>query len=162
VQNTNLERLRLAYLFARQRSDDPDTQNGAVLVSADGHMAYGANRLPSGVCRRDDRLVRPTKYVFLEHAERDAIFSAAATGVRTRGATLYCPWFACPDCARAIIQAGVAEVVGHERPFSLTPDRWIDSIEIARMMLDEAGVLQTIIGGDVGVSIRFDGRDVVM
>jgi dCMP deaminase len=49
----------------------------------------------------------------MEHAERDAIYKAAFVGMQTEGATLYVPWFACADCARAIIAAGITRVVGN-------------------------------------------------
>lgn len=152
----------MAYRHAVEFSDDPDTQNGAILVSRGGIIVRGANRFPNRVRRDDARLVRPAKYAWIEHAERDVIFAAASLGVTTEDATLYCPWFACPDCARAIIQSGISEVVGHDRPFSLTPDRWIEPIETARQMLSEAGVRQTIIPGDTGVPVRFNGSTVAM
>lgn len=162
MSNTDLEYLRLAYQYAAVWSDDPDTQNGAVIVPVNGGVVSGANRLPFGVSETPERLLRPQKYLWMEHAERDAIYAAAAAGVCTQGAKLYCPWFACPDCARAIIQAGIAEVIGHERPFSLTPARWVEPIETARQMLDEADVKMTVIGGDTGIAIKFDGKTVLM
>jgi dCMP deaminase len=162
VNNTDLEYLRLAYQYAAQWSDDPDTQNGSVLLTSRGYTSYGANRVPYGVTKTDGRRSRPAKYQWIEHAERDAIYAAASSGLCVHKSTLYCPWFACPDCARAIIQSGVSVVVGHEKPFSMTPERWIEPIEVARQMLFEAGVETRIVGGDTGVSIRFDGKLVIM
>jgi dCMP deaminase len=80
-------------------------------------------------------------------------------GVATAGATLYCPWFACTDCARAIIQAGITEVVGLISLRNATPARWLLNVEMAEKMLEEAGVSQRLLAGSVGVTIRFDGRD---
>jgi dCMP deaminase len=162
VNNTDLEYLRQAYLYAATWSDDPDTQNGAVLVSTRGYVVCGANRFPFGVNELPERLSRPSKYLYLEHAERDAVYAAAMSGIVAQGSTLYCPWFACPDCARAIIQSGIARVVGHDRPISMTPERWVEPIEVAKQMLAEAGVKMDVIGGETGVAIRFDGQTVVM
>ena len=51
-------------------------------------------------------------------------------------------WFPCTDCARAIIQAGITEVVGaHYDP---THERWGKSFITAMEMLTEAGVRVTI------------------
>ena len=104
-----------AYRWAEKFSTDPSTQNGAVLVSFDGWrdgqiVAWGANHFPQGVLESDERWQRPLKYSYVEHAERNAIFDAAARGVATAGLTMYVPWFACADCGRAIIQAGISNI----------------------------------------------------
>ena len=156
--DSDLDYLRAAYKYAASYSDDPNTQNGAVLVLADGSVHLGTNRIPPSVRRSPERLESPEKYSWIEHAERDAIMSACRAGESTLGSTLYCPWFACPDCARSIIQSGVSEVVGHAATMSRTPDRWASLLATAATMLHEAGVKARIVGGDVGVSLRFDGQ----
>jgi deoxycytidylate deaminase len=155
---TDLEYLAEACRHAATHSHDPNTQNGAILV-AGRHTVYAANCVPPGVKRNDRRLSAPVKYDFIEHAERAAIHRAAAAGFATAGATLYCPWFACPDCARAIIIAGVREVVGLISLRNATPARWLKKVEVACEMIEEAGVGQRLLAGSVGVTIRFDGRD---
>lgn len=155
---TDLEHLREACRHAAAHSHDPNTQNAAVLVT-ERHLIYAANCFPPGVVRHEHRLVAPLKYDFVEHAERAAIYRASALGAKTAGATLYCPWFACTDCARAIIQAGIREVVGLVAMRNATPARWLLNVETAERMLEEAGVSQRLLAGSVGVTIRFDGRD---
>ena len=44
------------------------------------------------------------------HAERNAIYAAAREGIRLEGSTIFTPGLPCPDCARAIIQAGIVEI----------------------------------------------------
>jgi len=155
---SELDLLREACRFAAQNSHDPDTQNCAVLV-AGGKTIYAANCVPRGVGRHGNRLSRPWKYDYIEHAERAAIHKAAASGVATAGATLFCPWFACTDCARAIIGSGIREVVGLIALRNATPARWLEKIQIAEDMLREAGVGQRLLAEPVGVTVRFDGRD---
>lgn len=133
------EFLRLAFRAAWM-SRDPSTQNGSVLVTRSGVRVYEYNHFPSGVRYSEDRLQRPLKYSYIEHAERNAIFCAARDGCQTYGATLYCPWFACADCARAIIQAGIVRVVGYDAGELDDISRWGDSVRIGREMLAEAGV----------------------
>jgi dCMP deaminase len=141
--------LEAAYKLALN-SPDPSTQNGAVLVRNGEIIGEGWNAPPSGVKLNDERLVRPYKYHFFEHAERNAIFSAARKGECTVGATLYCPFIACVDCGRAIIQAGIKKVVGH-LPFKPEPgDRWYDSCAISFEMLEEAGVEVVWYDGKIG------------
>ena len=152
--------LRLAYRSAAALSDDPSTFNGAVLVTANGAQAItGANHFPKGVLKKPERLERPKKYAFMEHAERDVILKAAREGICTEGATLYVPWYACADCARAIIGAGIIRVVGHKQMFDKTPERWRASIEDGDAMLDDAGITREQYDGPIsGVRVLFDSE----
>lgn len=118
-------------------SDDLHTQNGALLVGKMGSvLAIEANRLPNGVLKLPERLERPEKYSWIEHAERNVIFSAASRGISTEGTTLVCPWAACAECARAMIQAGIVRLVR----LYLHPSWWDESIALGDQMLTEAGV----------------------
>jgi len=154
----DLDYLREAYQVAIKYSTDPSTQNGAVIVRDGEIVASGANHFPSGVQESDTRWQRPLKYQFVEHAERNAIYDAASRGIPTRGTTMYCPWFACADCGRAIIQAGVVEVVGHDTPLHATSPNWKDSIAIALQMFEEAGIKYRHVSGEIGEVIRFNGN----
>jgi len=84
--------LKLAYEHAKNASPDPRTQNGAVIVNPNTSeiISYGANRFPDGIKNLPERLLPENKKNYLEHAERDAIFSALRQGKSTQGATLYC------------------------------------------------------------------------
>lgn len=154
--------LRLAALTAVEKSDDQHTQNGAVLARPEAIVITAANAIPVGVDRRRQRLERPEKYTFIEHAERAVIYKAAASGFPVGGSTLYCLWFACPDCARAIIQAGVYEVVGHVKPRAETPSRWLQAVNDGEQMLREAGVGMRWLADPLGVTIKFDGRELFL
>lgn len=159
--SSDVDYLRLAVEIAIDHSGDPYTQNGAVLVAIENGQAVearAANGLPPGVAISADRFSRPLKYSFVEHAERGAIYAAARKGLKTAGATLYCPWFACADCARAIICAGVTRVVGHVTPRVLTPARWEESILLADQMLLEAGVQIDLLKENLGVRYLFNGE----
>jgi dCMP deaminase len=134
-------------MHAKMNSDDPSTQCGAVLVPAgpagyrNTQVCFGTNHFPKGVKVTPDRLAdRDTKLFYMVHAERDVIYKAALRGISTLDATLYVPWFACADCAQAIIQSGITRVVGHQAVMDKTPERWMESIQAADQMLDEAGV----------------------
>jgi dCMP deaminase len=142
------------------KSPDPSTQNGGVIVREGAILGTGCNEFPRGVAYLPERWERPAKYAYIEHAERNSIFDAVRCGNFTLGATLYCPWFACADCARAIIQAGIVRVVGlAER---VTNERWNESIVIGDTMLSEAGV--QIVRGQLaetaGISLRRNGDTV--
>ncbi len=153
--------LRHAYRLAEMYSDDRDTKNGAVLISADGNViGVGVNCFPQGVNITPERLERPTKYAFMEHAERNAIYDACRRGESTLGSTMYCPWITCADCARAIIGAGIMEVVGHKQFCDRANiDRWKVSITYGFDMLREAGVGVRFYDGFIGdVEALFNGE----
>lgn len=155
---SDIDWLRLAFQAAAEHSDDPDTQNGAVLTPLAGFVASAANHVPDGLAATPLRLERPEKYRWMEHAERAAIYAAARQATKTDGATLYCCWFACTDCARAIVAAGIRQVVGHVVPRKMTPARWEAEVAAGESMLREAGVSMRWLAEPMGVAIRFNGE----
>jgi len=132
--------LELAQLISTW-SKDTSTKVGAVIVDDVRNVrATGYN----GVCRgcSDDvaeRFERPTKYFWVEHAERNAIYAAARRGESLEGCTLYCNHSPCADCARAIIQSGIKTIVfpeGADAPTGGMSETFV----IALNMLREAGI----------------------
>jgi dCMP deaminase len=107
--------MSMCYLMA-YRSPDRSTKVGAVITTEDNvPIALGYNGLPRGIEDRDEFHVKPEKYFYFEHAERNAIYNAARIGARMDMAhTLYITWIPCADCARAIVQTGVKKVVVHK------------------------------------------------
>lgn len=133
--------LAKAYELAA-KSRDASNQNGALIVSNRGRInAIGWNRFPYGVNFTTERAEsRPQKYRYFEHAERDAIYHAAGRGCRLVNRTMYCPWAACCDCARAIVGTRLKRLVVHKQRMELTPERWQEDVQAAWEMLSEAGV----------------------
>ena len=102
-------------LLAADRSKDPSTQVGACIVSDDNRiLSTGYNGFPKGCSddifpwNRDER-AGETKYNFVVHAELNAILNAG--GKSLVGSRIFVSLFPCHECAKAIIQAGVKEVV---------------------------------------------------
>ena len=119
-------------------SKDKSRKIAAVIVGSRKEvLAIGYNGFPRGV--EDDvpeRHERPTKYLFTEHAERNAIYNAAARGIQLEGSTMYLSWFPCCDCARGIIQSGISKLVCVQPDWSEEKYNFQQSME----MLHEAGV----------------------
>jgi dCMP deaminase len=155
------ELLRLAAEHARS-SPDPSTQNGGLLCTDDAKWVkfdtWSVNEFPRGVAYSDERWERPLKYSIIEHAERNAIYAAARHGIRTEGLTLVCVWAACTDCARAIIQAGIKRLVTLA-PVQEAHGNWGASIDIAMVMLKEAGVEVVYVEGPLNVTLRRNGQE---
>ena len=97
--------------MAQRTSDDPDTQVGALIQLANRLRFMGANTLPRGVTRFPARVTRPGKYDWIEHAERGLLHQMAAQGQCTQAAVMYVTMHPCVECARGIIDAGLAMVV---------------------------------------------------
>ncbi len=154
------------YLYAKEVSPDPSTKNGAVLVGVDGHiLVFGVNKFPKGIAETQSRLIdKEIKYRLVVHAENGAIFTAARCGKRVHGSTLYCPFYSCTECAKAIIQSGVKRVVGHAQLMALASKHttWVKSIIHAWDMLHESGVQCDLYDGIVGITTRFNGQDIAV
>ena len=123
-----------------KRSKDESTKKGCVIVGPSKEIrAVGYNCFPRGLNDNiPERQDRPAKYFYLEHAERNAVFNSARTGVSLVGTTCYILGVPCHDCARALIQSGITQVVSSS---NVIPERWRESCEAALDMLKEAGVL---------------------
>ena len=133
-------------MLAARRSKDPNTQVGACIVSADNiSISTGYNGMPKG-CSDDefpwDRTGEETKYPYVVHAELNAILNA--NGRDLRGSRVYVALFPCNECAKAIIQSGVSEVVYLSDKYAGTPMN-----AASKRMLNAAGVKLTQLKTDV-------------
>ena len=127
-------------LLAAKRSKDPNTQVGACIVDINNViLATGYNGFPVG-CSDDefpwDREGENTKYPYVVHAELNAILNAS--GRDLRGARIYVALFPCNECAKAIIQSGIKEVVYLSDKYADTP-----LTQASKLMLRTAGVKLT-------------------
>lgn len=126
-------------LLAAERSKDPSTQVGACIVDSEKRiLSTGYNGFPHGCSDDDfpwnrDESLGETKYPFVVHAELNAILNAR--GKSLAGSTLYVGLFPCNECAKAIIQSGIKEVIYLSDKYHGTP-----SFEASRRMLNAAGI----------------------
>lgn len=149
--------LRMAYREA-EKSPDTSTQNGAVILDSSGKYVSVGHNSPTIGFHVEDQYVLGDKYAYTEHAERAAVFDAARYGVKTLGATMYCPWASCQDCARAIVCAGIKRLVRHADAMDKTPERWHKSMLCGEMILLYGGVEIVEIEGPIGgPAVRLDG-----
>ena len=128
--------------LAAERSKDPSTQVGACIVDGEKRiLSTGYNGFPHG-CSDDefpwnrDESKGDTKYQYVVHAELNAILNAS--GKSLAGSTLYVGLFPCNECAKAIIQAGVKEVIYLSDKYKTTPNT-----VASRKMLNAAGIKLT-------------------
>lgn len=101
--------------LSAQRSKDPNTQVGACIVSKDNKiLSVGYNGAPNGYDDKDMPWAREgnfidTKYAYVCHAELNAILNNK--GSNLEGSRLYVDLFPCNECAKAIIQSGIKEII---------------------------------------------------
>ena len=144
----------IAELSAR-RSKDPSTQVGACIVDDNNKiMSVGYNGMPKA-CSDDefpwDREggQLETKYFFVCHAELNAILNYR--GGSLEGSRIYATLFPCNECAKAIIQAGIKEII-------YACDKYADSASVvaSKMMFKAAGVKltpYTVGGKEVNINL---------
>ena len=128
VQNITLSKKRQDYLkwdeyfmaiamLSAKRSKDPNTQVGACIVGNDNRiLSIGYNGAPNGYDDNDfpwERAGNPleTKYLYVVHAERNAILNYRGNRKDFEGAKIYVDLFPCNECAKEIIQSGIKEVI---------------------------------------------------
>ena len=117
---------------------------GAVAVNDGRIICTGYNGTPPGEDNRcEDRVpdfdnigswklqTRPD----VEHAERNLIYFAARKGIRLEGASLFVTTSPCMECARAIFNAGIAEVHYKDLFNDTTGLEWLDQrIKVNRII----------------------------
>ena len=127
--------------LAAQRSKDPNTQVGACIVSEDNRiLSVGYNGTPNGF----DDLYFPwdregeeleTKYLYVVHAERNAILNYRGNSKDLEGAKIYVDLFPCNECAKEIIQSGIKEVYYLDDKYAHT-----NGVIASKLMFDTCGV----------------------
>lgn len=126
--------------LSAMRSKDPNTQVGACIVSQDNKiLSMGYNGFPRGCSddefpwNRDGDDPYCNKYFYSTHSELNAILNYR--GGSLEGAKLYVTLFPCNECAKAIIQSGIKEIVYDCNKYDGTP-----SVRASVRMLNAAGV----------------------
>ncbi len=141
-------------LLSAQRSKDPSTQVGACIVNKDRRvMGLGYNGFPAG-CSDDEfpwereGCPNDTKYPYVCHAELNAILNSVGS---LRNCAIYVGLFPCNECAKAIIQAGITEVIYLSDKYADT-----DGVKASKRMLTSAGVtLRQLVTKPTSITLDF-------
>lgn len=147
-------------LLSARRSKDPSTQVGACIVNDQNKIVgAGYNGLPTG-CHVDDfpwdkqGAFLETKYPFVCHAELNAILNNI--GMDLKGCKIYTALFPCNECTKAIIQAGITEVIYLSDKYAGT-----DAAKASKLMLDTSGVRYRKVNASISsIVLSFDEKEV--
>ncbi|MEG2457564.1 MAG: dCMP deaminase family protein [Bacilli bacterium] len=123
------------------RSKDPSTRVGACIVGSDKRiLSIGYNGAPNGYpddifpWQREGKAL-DTKYLYVVHAERNAILNYKGSRRDLENASIYVDLFPCNECAKEIIQVGIKEVIYLSDKYALT-----DSTIASKRLFDVCGV----------------------
>ncbi len=129
-------------MLSSYRSKDPNTQVGACIVNSKNRiMSVGYNGFPMG-CSDDEfpwerqGNAYDTKYFYVCHAELNAILNSRDSNLD--GCKIYVALFPCNECAKAIIQSGISEVVYISDKYADT-----EATKASKRMFNAAGVKLT-------------------
>ena len=126
-------------LISAERSKDPNSQVGACIVDKDNKIvSLGYNGAPIGYDddkdmtweREGDFL--DTKYAYVCHSELNAILNSK---MPVKDCKIYVTLFPCNECAKAIIQSGIKEVIYLNDKYEGTKENIA-----SKKMLDACGV----------------------
>jgi dCMP deaminase len=125
-------------LLSAKRSKDPSTKVGACIVDENKHIigtgyngaprGFDDNEMPWG---REGEFLQ-TKYPYVVHAELNAILNSTRN---LKGSKLYVTLFCCNECAKAIAQSGIEEIIYLENKYKTT-----DGVKAAELILKNAKV----------------------
>lgn len=128
-------------MLSAMRSKDPNTQVGACIVSKDNRiLSCGYNGAPNGFdddsfpWKREGNPLN-TKYMYVCHAELNAILNYRGIGSNLEGAKIYVDLFPCNECAKAIIQSGIKTVIYKSDKYNGT-----ESNMASKKLFSECGV----------------------
>ncbi|GAB6169775.1 cytidine/deoxycytidylate deaminase family protein [Clostridium carnis] len=147
-------------ILAGKRSKDPTTQVGACIVDKENKiLSQGYNGLPRG-CSDDEfpwgreGEVLETKYPYVVHAELNAILNSRGSNLFS--SKIYVALFPCNECAKAIIQSGIKEVIYLSDKYADT-----DMVKASKRLLSAAGVTITKLEPkNKNIEISLDIKDI--
>lgn len=129
-------------ILSSLRSKDPNTKVGACIVDNEHKVvSIGYNGMPIGI---DETKISwnkgeglDSKYLYVCHAEFNAILNTR-NGAALKGCILYVTLFPCNECAKAIIQVGIKEIVYLDNKY----ENQVTTLA-SRKMLELAGIKLT-------------------
>ena len=139
--------------LAAQRSKDPCTQVGAVIVNKYNRIvSTGYNGMPNGLDEcpwgKDSENFIETKHAYVIHAEANAICNWYHR-VTNAGYKIYVTLFPCCNCTKLIIQSGIKEVV-----YAQKPKNWKDIYDASEILLESSGVIVRQYSGQKDFTVR--------
>jgi len=148
--------MSLAHLSA-VRSKDPSTQVGAVIVDSSNRVVgLGYNGFPRGCddekfpWEREGEFL-DTKYAYVVHAELNAILNSNKLIENCR---LYVSLFPCNECAKAIIQSGIKEIIYESDKY-----KDLDNFKASKKMLEASGIKLRQLDYEIDLDVKINKKN---
>lgn len=150
------ELMIISKMYANTFSDDPTAKIGAIFIDSDYQiLSIGCNHSPYQIHLNSNNerntllsntinelTKQKTKYAWIEHAERNAIFNAEKNGVSLKDSICITTLVPCIECTRAIISVGVKEIFTF---IPCGPSVWADAFKVSTKLLNKAHIPVNII-----------------
>ena len=128
--------------LAAKRSKDPNTQVGACIVDKENRiLSIGYNGTPNGFSddkfpwdREGEKKIE-TKYPYVCHAELNAILNYRGSRKDLVDSKIYVDLFPCNECAKAIVQSGIKEVIYKSDKYNGTEEN-----DAAKYIFNKCGI----------------------
>jgi dCMP deaminase len=124
-----------------EKSPDPTRKVAALIVKNDEIISTGFNDWADIKDKNPKYLEKPHKYFYLEHAERNAIFSAIINNIDVKDSIMYINWWPCSECVKVMIKFKIKEIVVPPKPTGKTLQA---SFDAAEHMLNNSNIKVTI------------------
>jgi dCMP deaminase len=126
-------------------SKDKSTKVGCVIVTENGlPVSWGYNGNPMSIKDTEKRMMRPEKYHFVAHAERNAMDVCRRS---VENCIMFVTHVPCSSCAIGILQNGIKSVIVdnengifNNKSYIYANDKWNESTKYAIEMFEEAGI----------------------
>lgn len=147
-------------ILASGRSKDPNTQVGSCIVDGNNRiLSIGYNGTPNGFDDDDFYWAREgnpleTKYPYVCHSELNAILNYRGNRLDLRDTKIYVDLFPCNECAKAIIQSGIKEVIYLSDKYKDT-----DSNKASKLLFDKCGVSYRKLELDTKIHIKLNDNE---
>jgi len=132
--------LKMAMLVS-ERATCPRMHVGCVLVKDKQILSTGYNGSLPGQphCDEVGCMIEDNHCIRTIHAEMNALIQCAAHGTTTKGATAYVTNLPCTNCTKALISAGIKEVVVFSDYHNTKADEFFkdSNIKIKRMKMPQ-------------------------
>ena len=127
-------------ILSAERSKDPNSQVGACIVDKNNRIvSLGYNGAPTGFSDDNDMPWERegdflnTKYAYVCHSELNAILNSPRS---VKGCIMYVTLFPCNECAKAIVQSGITEIVYLSDKYDKT-----EGNTVSKKIFDTCGII---------------------
>jgi len=136
--------LKLAMLVS-ERATCPRMHCGCVLVKDKRFLStvYNGSIPGDAHCEDEGCIIEDNHCIRTIHAEMNALLQCSIHGVSTKGATAYVTNMPCTNCAKALIAAGIVEIVIFSDYHNTRAEEFLDKakVKLRRLPMPDKNII---------------------